>query len=75
MFLHGLQDEFSLVGPPSHLYRYYGIDAPGIATVTERALDGADPAAGPLWTDEDRLAVLEDVGVVPAAAPTAAPAP
>jgi transketolase len=63
--LHGLQDEFSLVGPPSHLYRYYGLDAPGIATVAERALEGADPAAGPLWTAQDRLAVLEDVGVVP----------
>jgi transketolase len=55
---HGLQDQFSLIGPPAHLYRYYGLDATGIATVTARAAaDGADPRA-PLWTPADAGAVL-----------------
>lgn len=61
VFTHGLQDEFALVGPPGQLYRYYGIDADGVATVARRALaDGADPRA-PLWTDADRQDVLDAV--------------
>lgn len=36
---HGIQDEYALVGPPTHLYRHYGLDAAGIA-------DRADAAIG-----------------------------
>ena len=28
---HGIRDEFSLIGPPTHLYSHYGLDADGIA--------------------------------------------
>jgi transketolase len=62
VFTHGLQDEFALIGPPSHLYRYYGLDADGVATVAHRALaDDADPRH-PLWTDADRQEVLATAG-------------
>ena len=27
---HGIRDEYSLIGPPTHLYRHYGLDASGI---------------------------------------------
>lgn len=26
----GIPDEYAPVGPPTHLYRHYGLDAPGI---------------------------------------------
>ena len=58
---HGLRDEFALVGPPAHLYRYYGLDATGIATVVRRAaVDGAD-SRRPLWGADDARAVLAEV--------------
>jgi len=28
---HGIRDEYSLIGPPTHLYRHYRLDGPGIA--------------------------------------------
>jgi transketolase len=62
VFKHGLRDEFSLIGPPSHLYRYYGLDSAGIATVAERALREDATPMHPLWTDADRRSVLADVG-------------
>ncbi|WP_099038197.1 transketolase family protein [Mycobacterium neglectum] len=34
---HGFHDEYSLIGPPSHLYRHYDLDAHGIAHVVRRA--------------------------------------
>lgn len=34
----GIPDEYSLLGPPSHLYRHYGIDAQGIARTVRDAL-------------------------------------
>lgn len=63
---HGLRDEYALVGPPTHLYRYYGLDAGGIATVAGRL--AADPGSTPLvtralWTQEDRRAVHATYGV------------
>jgi transketolase len=27
---HGIRDEYSLIGPPTHLYRHYRLDAEGI---------------------------------------------
>lgn len=56
--MHGLLDEFALVGPPSHLYRYYGLDAAGVATVARRALE----RGGELWGEDDRRAVLRELG-------------
>ena len=35
---HGIHDDYSLIGPPSHLYRHYGLDAEGIADVVRRAV-------------------------------------
>jgi transketolase len=36
---HGIKDEYSLIGPPTHLYRHYELDAEGIANVALRFLD------------------------------------
>jgi transketolase len=35
---HGIRDEFSLIGPPTHLYRHYRLDAEGIVEVAREAL-------------------------------------
>jgi transketolase len=53
---HGLHDEYALVGPPTHLYRYYGLDPDGIATVALRALERGPRAS--LWDADDRRRVL-----------------
>jgi transketolase len=58
---HGIQDEYAIIGPPTHLYRYYGLDPDGIATVTRRALERGQGRA-PLWLDDDRARVLEAYG-------------
>lgn len=36
---HGIKDEYSLIGPPTHLYRHYELDADGIAQVALRFLN------------------------------------
>lgn len=36
----GIPDEYSLLGPPTHLYGHYGIDAEGIASAVRRSLHG-----------------------------------
>jgi transketolase len=36
---HGIRDEYSLIGPPTHLYRHYGLDADGIEAEARRALE------------------------------------
>jgi transketolase len=46
-------DEYALIGPPTHLYRHYGMDADGIAAraralmepEARRARPSASPAA------------------------------
>lgn len=35
---HGLHDEYSQIGPPTHLYRHYRLDAAGIGEVVEEEL-------------------------------------
>lgn len=35
---HGIKDEFSLIAPPSHLYRHYQLDAVGIESVAQSLL-------------------------------------
>lgn len=35
---HGIRDEYSLIAPPTHLYRHYRLDADGIAAVAREAL-------------------------------------
>jgi transketolase len=58
---HGLRDEYAMVGPPTHLYRYYGLDGDGVATVARRMHErkARNPlVAEPLWTADDRAAVL-----------------
>jgi transketolase len=36
---HGIPDVYSLIGPPTHLYRHYGLEAGGIETVIREELD------------------------------------
>jgi transketolase len=61
VFKHGLHDEFGIVGPPTHLYRYYGLDPVGIGVVVARAVErtgaGAIDVRAPLWTTADREAI------------------
>ena len=35
---HGIKDEYSLIGPPTHLYRHYKLDAAGIEGVAQALL-------------------------------------
>ena len=35
---HGIADEYSLIAPPTHLYRHYRLDADGIASVVRNLL-------------------------------------
>jgi transketolase len=35
---HGIRDEYSLIGPPAHLYAHYRLDADGIAAEARSAL-------------------------------------
>ncbi|WP_377806099.1 transketolase family protein [Azospirillum sp. A29] len=35
---HGIRDEYSLIAPPTHLYRHYQLDAAGIETVVRDIL-------------------------------------
>lgn len=69
---HGLRD-FAIFGPPTHLSRYYGLDAEGIRTVVGRALERLDGVSTrtdrrtPLWTDDDRARVLDAQRVLDAA--------
>jgi transketolase len=39
----GIPDEYSLLGPPTHLYGHYRIDAEGIASAVQRSLHGEPP--------------------------------
>ena len=32
---HGIRDEYALIGPPTHLYRHYRLDADGIVAEAE----------------------------------------
>ena len=34
----GMPDEYSLLGPPTHLYRHYGLDGEGVAASVRKAL-------------------------------------
>ena len=36
----GMPDEYSLLGPPTHLYRHYGLDGEGVAAKVREALRG-----------------------------------
>jgi transketolase len=35
---HGMPDQYSILGPPTHLYRHYGLDAEGVAEKVRNAL-------------------------------------
>lgn len=35
---HGVHDEYVLIGPPTHLYAHYGLDASGIQKIAHEAL-------------------------------------
>lgn len=34
----GMPDQYSLLGPPTHLYRHYGLDAEGVAAFVRKAI-------------------------------------
>jgi len=34
----GMPDEYSLLGPPTHLYRHYGLDAQGVVAAVRKAM-------------------------------------
>jgi transketolase len=36
--VHGIYDEYSLIAPPTHLYRHYRLDAVGIESVAQEVL-------------------------------------
>ena len=62
LYAHGLHDEFSIVGPPTHLLEYYGLDGPGLAKVLLRAIEdsaGTGRSTTPLWTDADKDEILQ----------------
>lgn len=35
----GMPDQYSLLGPPTHLYRHYGLDAEGVAATVRKVLN------------------------------------
>lgn len=37
---HGIHDQYSLIGPPTHLYRHYKLDAAGVESVACNAIRG-----------------------------------
>jgi transketolase len=41
LFRHGIRDVYSLIGPPTHLYRHYELDAEGIRNQALAAIDKA----------------------------------
>jgi len=62
VFKHGLTD-FAIIGPPTHMYRYYALDHSGLKTVMKRAMDRLDQPASTrhrtlLWQEKDMQAVL-----------------
>lgn len=36
----GMPDQYSILGPPTHLYRHYGLDGDGVAATVRAALQG-----------------------------------
>ena len=34
----GMPDQYSLLGPPTHLYKHYGLDGPGVAATIRASL-------------------------------------
>ncbi|MBB3237184.1 transketolase family protein [Phyllobacterium endophyticum] len=62
VYKHGLMDEFAIIGPPAHLYQYYGLDAAGIATIADRLASASGlPRPSSLWTKQDRDRVSGEV--------------
>jgi transketolase len=43
---HGIHDHYSLIGPPTHLYREYRLDAAGITAVAQEFLQDAPSRTG-----------------------------
>jgi len=61
-YKHGLYDEYCIVGPPAHLYQYYGLSSDGIATIGKRLLQTSGrPAPRSLWTEKDRAGAVAAV--------------
>jgi transketolase len=62
VYMHGIYDEYSIIGAPTHLYEYYGLDGRGLAEVAQRVLKLTDDDRffsrerhdRILWTESDR---------------------
>lgn len=48
LYRHGIPDVYSLIGPPTHLYRHYRLDAGGIEAVIKERLAGERASAPPV---------------------------
>jgi transketolase len=44
LWRHGIEDEYALIAPPSHLYRHYGFTGEGLAARVRQALGVEQPA-------------------------------
>lgn len=42
----GMPDQYSLLGPPTHLYRHYGLDAEGVAAAVRNAISTSPSRKG-----------------------------
>ncbi|MBN8995357.1 MAG: transketolase [Rhizobiales bacterium] len=42
----GVPDQYSVLGPPTHLYRHYGLDGEGVARTVREALRGPSASGG-----------------------------
>jgi transketolase len=68
-YKHGFYDEYSIIGAPTHLYEYYGLDGAGIFHVAQRLLHLVDSGSFysvehkkvPLWTEDDRHRVASSI--------------
>ncbi len=38
LFRIGIEDQYAILGPPTHLYRHYGLDGEGVAAKVRGAL-------------------------------------
>lgn len=59
---HGIRDRYALIGPPTQLYRHYGLDAAGVSAEAELLLTGAPLPAGHAQVGSTGYVVEDRVG-------------
>jgi transketolase len=72
----GMPDDYSILGPPTHLYRHYGLDGEGVAKAVRAALGAkrAAPAAAPSAPVKPAKKAATTAAAKAPAKPAAAPA-